>query len=158
MQQQKMKSQLKNHVEVFTTSQVLELFNLKPERFRQWIKLKFITPYIQATGSGQTHYFIKNNLYVIGLFIHLCNAGLNRVVASHLAHEIFYDLWTETLYFEEHAWLIAVWPDNPEKKRDQLKNIEIYIGTNPVPDLRDIGTALVVNLKKVMGTIDAKIS
>ena len=150
--------QIIDNVKVYQTPQVLKLFGLKPERFRQWIKRGFITPYRKASGSGQTHSFTKNNLYVIGLFIHLCKSGLNRVVSSHFAQEIFYDLWVESLAYEEYARLIIKLPDNPEKKRQRLKDIEAYVETRKHIDLGELKWAFILDVKQIIQDIDSKLS
>lgn len=154
----KIEFQIKDNVEVCQTPQVLKLFGLKPETFRQWIKRGFITPHEKASGSGQTHSFTKNNLYVIGLFIHLCKTGLNRVVASHFAQEIFYDLWIESLAYEEHARLIIKLPDNPEKKRKRLRDFEAYVETRKFIDLGELRWAFILDVKKIIEDIDSKLS
>lgn len=155
---EKIESQIKDNVEVYQTPQVLKLFGLKPERFRQWIIRGFITPYIKASSSGETHYFTKHNLHIIGIFIHLCNTGLNRVVSSHFAQEIFHDLWKPSLAYEEYARLIIKLPDNPEKKRQRLKDIEAYVETDKFIDLGKLESAFVLDVKKIIENINSKLS
>jgi hypothetical protein len=142
----------------FSTPQVLEFFDLKAGRLRQWVKLGYIIPTKKATGSGSTAYFDINALYRIGLFMKLCNAGFNRYISSNLANEIYYEIIVDHFSYDEILYAVIDWTGEPNKDKNWRKNIQIYPLYESELDLKDIQMAVVLNLNQIIEDIDGKVS
>jgi len=147
---------LLNGMLVFTRPQILKIFDIKkPERFRQWLKLNYIKPHFEASGSGTLNYFTKYNLYTIGLFKKLIDLGLNRWVSMKLSHE-FDDMdWHEINYDVPNrpTYMFAY------GKVDRAKNWEDVMKVRYTTNvkLQDVEAAIVVNLSEIKKSIDKKI-
>lgn len=148
---------------VHPTRHVLKLFDLDPERFRKWIEAGFIKPDIKARGTGSTNYFLKQHLYIIGVFTKMVEAGINRLISS----EVAYYLDMETLAYisdlKDDFYLIVIGDVNPKKDRDWKKNIKIFVKPSPELELTNLAKksgfeiAIIVNLYKVISYVDSNI-
>ena len=154
----KIEAQIIDGWRLFSTPQVLELFDLKAGRLRQWVKLGYVRPTKEATGSGSTNYFDKNCLYRIGMFIKLCNAGFNRYISSSLANEIYSTIIVDHFSYEENLYAVIDWKGDPNKDKNWRKNIEIYMFDESKLDLRGVQMAVVLNLNQIVEDIDNKVS
>ena len=154
----KIEAQIIDGWKLFSTPQVLELFDLKAGRLRQWVKLGYILPTKPAGGSGSTNYFDINNLYRIGLFMKLCNAGFNRYISSNLANEIYSTIIVDHFSYDEILYAVIDWTGEPNKDKNWRKNIQIYPLYESELDLKDVQMAVVLNLNQIVEDIDSKVS
>ena len=104
--------------ELFSTRQVLTVLNLEAERFRKWIVDGNITPDIRASGTGRTHFFSLENIYAIAVFTKLVDLGLNRAIASEIAHHWDQRDWNYVSTRDEDIYLIIERDVTPKKRRD----------------------------------------
>jgi hypothetical protein len=143
-------------IKVYTTAQVIELFDLKPARFRQWLRLGYIKPDTRAPAAGSYHYFEKENLYIIALFINLINLGLNRYIASEWAYSFDYQTWADNISHEDEFYLIARGDTSQREQKSWKKNINCGVKVGPLPDdLKKDRAAVIMNLKEIWREIDA---
>ena len=143
-------SQIVDGVEVYTTKQVLGLFGLKAPRFRQWLRRDYIKPFRKAKASGSNHYFNKEDLYTIAIFMNLRNLGLNRWIASEWANTIKALGFTEAKS-TKHYYIVL----GGDPYKQEWKNYyQPYICDGPLPDLEDNHAAVVIDLKKILTDID----
>ena len=144
-------SQIVDGVEVYTTKQVLGLFGLKAPRFRQWLRRDYIKPFRKAKASGSNHYFNKDDLFTIAIFLNLRNLGLNRWIASEWAKTIRTLEITDEIRKKEHFYIVL----GGEPYRQEWKNYyEPYLCDGPLPDLENNYSAVVIDLKKILTDID----
>lgn len=143
-------------IKMYITSQVIEVFDLKPSRFRQWLRHGYIKPDKKAPKAGSYHYFEKENLYIIALFINLINLGLNRYIASEWAYSFDYQTWADNISAEDEFWLIARGDTSQRKQKSWKKNIKCGVKVGPLPDdLKKDRAAVIMNLKEILSEIDS---
>jgi hypothetical protein len=143
---------------------VLKLFDLEPERFRKWIEAGYIKPDVKAKGTGSTHYFLKEHLYVIGVFMKLVDAGLNRQISSEAAYSLKKGDWPDiSFWFRKNCYMVMVGDVNPKKDRNWKKKMAVYISDGPRLGLdtfkrkTDFELAVLVNLHKIASYVDSRI-
>ena len=66
----------------FSTFEVMKILDIKRERLREWMIKKFISPTQSASGVGTKAIFSLLDVYRIGVFKKLVEAGINRRKAS----------------------------------------------------------------------------
>lgn len=66
----------------FSTFDVIKIFDMKRERLREWMNHGFITPTMPAEGVGTKAAFTLLDVYQVGVFKKLVDAGVNRSIAS----------------------------------------------------------------------------
>lgn len=147
----------------FSTREVLACLNLEGERFRKWIIDSNITPDIRASGTGRTHFFSRENIYAIAVFTKLVDMGLNRAIASEIAHYWGQKNWNYVATRDEDMYLIISGDVTPKKNRAWRKNMKFTVNENPdkiiVQQGKGLGfeIALVVNLYKVAKEVDSQL-
>lgn len=153
----KIKGRIKDGRKVYSTTEALEIFDLKWGRFRQWLKLGYIKADEPTKAQGSSNFFIKENLYTIKLFIILISLGLNRWFSSDAAHEVGYEQWSDISYQGEPIWMII--SGDPDHKRDKnwKKNMELYFWPGPDLKLDKFQGAIVIDLLKIAKEIDEKV-
>jgi hypothetical protein len=152
---EKFKGRLFDGMLVFTTPQVLKIFDIKkPERFRQWLKLNYIKPHFKASGSGTLNYFTKYNLYTIGLFKKLIDLGLNRWISMKFAHE-FNDRDWHDIHYDVPVPTYMFAYGKVDRTRSWEDVMKVRYTTNV--KLQDVEAAIVVNLSEIKKNIDKKI-
>lgn len=145
-----------------TTNQVVKILGVNKSRFQQWVRLGYIKPYHPAEASGKNHYFIKEDLYIISLFIFLHNLGFNRWIASKwskfFSHHELSDIASDETDF---YLLITGDPSKRDKKRDKKnwnKDIKAEIYPGPIDKLHERiqnnPVLLIINLKNIQRDID----
>ena len=143
-----------NDLRVFTSPEVEEILDLKTERLRQWIKLKYIEPTIKATGSGTKNYFSKTDIYKIALFKKCVDSGINRWIANQVIEQYSnteFDYVMSGLY-TQHLF-VAVKSEDRKTWKDSLK---LNLLTNMPEDL-DWEIVIVINLASIRKRIKNKI-
>jgi len=144
------------------TRVVLAVLNLEAERFRKWIDDGNITPYQPAEGTGTTHFFSRENIYTIGVFAKLVDMGLNRAIASEIAHHWDPEDWDNVSTRDEDIYLIIEGDVTPKKNRNWRRNMKFYVNENPnIIFTKDktgesFEIAIVVNLYKIAKVVDSK--
>ncbi len=152
-----------NGRKLYSTRVVLAVLNLEAERFRKWIVDGNITPDQPAEGTGTTHFFSRENIYTIGVFTKLVDMGLNKAVASEIAHNWEQRDWNYVSTRDEDIYLIITGDVTPKKNRDWRKNMKFFVNENPdlifVKEEKGSGfeIALVVNLYKIAKFVDGKL-
>lgn len=148
----------------YSTRQILNLFDLEPERFRKWIESKFIIPDLPAGGTGSTHFFLKEHLYIIRLFMKLVDAGLNRRISKDLAYWTSLATWADISYLKEPLYLIVRGDVNPKKNKNWKKYMKIDVLSKPILDLtkleKETGfeVVIIVNLSKITEYVDSNLA
>jgi hypothetical protein len=147
----------------YSTRDVLQLFDLEYQRFRKWIDGNFIKPDLKAEGTGKTHYFERENLYAIGTYLKLVDAGINRVMASDVAYYFNWEEWAEISYFPGGFYVIVMGNVTAKKKKNWGKKMKIYQCPGEVPDLKrfveqtGFELAMVVNLQKIAQFVESRL-
>jgi len=153
----------------YTGVQVLELFDFKTERFRQFLKKGYIIPDLpKTTGSGKTNFFTLEGLYRIGLFKKFIDSGLHQWVASKFAQEFSYEnwsdisAWSKDKNYDGDVYLVIhgkVGEEKDKNWRDYL-NVEIVDWGNKSPDFSGTGieVATIANLTEIARNIESKVS
>ena len=143
---------------IYSTREVLTLFDLEYQRFRKWIdddNFEFIRPDFRAEGTGKTHYFERENLYAIGTYIKLVDAGFNRVMASEVAYYFDWKEWAEISYYPGGFYIIVIGDVTEKKKQNWKKKMKIYLCPGEIPDLKKFVAAtgfelsIVVNVQGI---------
>ena len=66
----------------FTTFDIIKALKIPRERLREWMKLGFIKPTIDADGQGTKSIFTRQDTYRVELFSQLLKMGFQRKLAS----------------------------------------------------------------------------
>ena len=74
----------------YISKQILKIFGLKMEKFRDLHNRKYIVPTIPSAGHGQKAFYSLEDIYGIALFLKLVDKGFKREVASELVNSIRY--------------------------------------------------------------------
>jgi len=147
---------------LYSTSEVLAALNIEAERFRKWILECNITPDIRASGTGRTHFFSLENIYAIAVFTKLVDMGLNRAIASEIAHHWDPKDWNYASTRDEAMYLIIEGDVTPKKNRAWRKNMKFSVNENPDKIFtkdkkgKSFEVALVVNLHKIAKEVDSQ--
>jgi len=143
-----------NGLRVFTTTEVIAILNLKTERIRQWIKLKYVEPTISATGSGTKNYFSKIDIYKIAVFKKLVDSGVNRWIAKQITQEFSDEEWyhiksgsyAEYLFIEVQAADRKSWKDS----------LKLYV-SDRLPEELDWEIVIVLNFALITKKIESRL-
>ncbi|MFC1591455.1 hypothetical protein ACFL43_02910 [Thermodesulfobacteriota bacterium] len=140
---------------IYTTTDILGLFGIKKQRFRQWLDKEYIIPDLKvSTGSGDKNLFNRFDLYRISLFIKLINIGLNRYIASEFAKELDNDDWVSI----EHGHTRFMVAAGEMKRRQNWKDsIELYM--SPTRELRNVEdeVTIVMDLHRIIAEVNDKL-
>jgi hypothetical protein len=148
---------------LYSTREVLAILNLGAERFRKWIIDGNIKPNIHAKGTGRTHFFSRENIYAIAVFTKLVDMGLNRAIASDIAHHWKARNWNYVSTRDEDMYLVITGDVTPKKERAWQKKMKFEVNENPhriiVEDAKRTGfeLALIVNLYKIAKEVDSQL-
>ena len=149
----------------YSTKDVLNMFDLKAERLRKWIDMYFGFPFCKAEGTGKTHYFRRDHLYLIGFYKQLVDSGLNRDQSSFLVEEVSPEKW-EQIRNQKKDCFIYITPDptkeyNKEGRiRDKKMLLQFIPGTNfNLPKLHylDLNPIWVTNLYDIVKYVDSNL-
>ncbi len=143
-----------NRLRVFTSTETLEVLDLEAERLRQWIKLKFVEPTINATGSGTKNYFSKIDIYKVAVFKKLVDIGLNRWMAKQITKEFSDEEWYQIQSGSYAKYLfVAVQTEDRKRWKDSM---ELYLSKS-LPEELDWEIAIVLNFDLIAGKIKNRI-
>lgn len=148
----------------YSTTQVLGILDLEAERFRQWINGGFINPDVRAGGTGRTHFFLKEHIYIIAIFMKLVDLGLNRSVAKDIAYVFRPQDWSDVIYREEPLYLIIRGRVTPKSAKDWKKHMRYNITQRQDYKLMEflnepgLEVALTINLINIANFVDKRIN
>jgi hypothetical protein len=139
----------------FKSPVVREIFDIKKERLRQWIRLGYITPSIKvSSGPGVENVFSGIDLFRIGLFIKLVEIGLNRWIASQFVRSVAKKDWDKANHSDTKYFLIVT--GKIGRKRDWKKYIKLFTAKEvPKYTYRNEFT-IVVNLVRILKEISKR--
>jgi len=130
----------------FSTFDVIKIFKMKRERLREWMNNSFISPTQPASGVGTKAIFNLQDVYKVGVFKKLIEAGINRRKASVLVntnpginnYDIVEDI-NFIIYFDNEnggTWINYEGPSPSTLEADVLK-------------FSDWNVAILINFKKL---------
>ena len=141
----------------FTSTQVLELFDIKTERLRQWLKKGYFEPKIKATGSGTKNYYSIYQLYAIGAFLKLINLGVQRHISSQIANDFSNEEWSEIISGSSIKYMII--SGEGRKSEDWRKYLNRYVSVKPeIVFNEDDDLAVVINVYKIAKEIQRRVT
>jgi hypothetical protein len=79
--------QIEGQNRTFSSFEIVKQLGIKRETLRDWVKWSYIEPETKASGKGTKSVFSRQNLYEIGVFIHLIDIGIPRETASSWVKE-----------------------------------------------------------------------
>jgi hypothetical protein len=155
---EKIESKVVRGLRVYSTPQVLKLFNFKWGAFRHWVKDGYVKPDIEAEGAGTVNYFTKENLFRIALFKKLSGFGLNRFLSSELSKEVDLEWWADINYLKEDIFLIARGEVPPIKDKEKWRDyLKVGVSLSKKIDLGEFEVTIAMNLNKIAENIDVKV-
>ena len=148
----------------YSTTEVLNILKLEAERFRQWIQGGFIKPTIPAGGTGRTHLFVKEYLYIIALFMKLVDLGLSRSVARDIANEFTARDWVEYVTSNDHLYLIVSGKVSPKSGKNWKQYMKISVDHDPYAshrnkidmDMAKHDVVLIINMVRIAKSVDER--
>ena len=101
---------------MFTSTDVLKIYGLDRERFRDWICHGFIRYTVLPKGQGRKGYFDLDTIVQIGLFIHIIKST-KRKVAAEIVDSLIPKTAIERsfagLSLKDCSYVYVVYDDNP---------------------------------------------
>jgi hypothetical protein len=141
--------------EEFSTFEVMKILNIKRERLREWMNNDFISPTQPAFGVGTKALFNLLDVYKVGVFKKLVEAGINRRKAS---------AWVKTNpgindYSEvQEINFIIVFDGKKDSKWVSYKGAPPWTMETDVIEISDWEVGVLINFKKLREEIKISMS
>lgn len=147
--------------EKYSTFDIIEIFNIKIDRLKDWIIRGYISPSIQrASGQGTKNIFSKFDLYLIALFKFLISRGFSRDDAAERI-EMLRQYKKKTIAMADYLMIGGKYKDNwPERDLKRMEFNPKVMAFKSIQEVRipgkfvDCDDLLIVNFRKIREQID----